>query len=151
MRRITISVDDSLARQFDDLIQKRGYVNRSEAFRDLLRGQLEENRITTRKAKYCIGTVSYIYNHHERELASRLTALQHAHHDVCVSTMHVHLDHDNCLETVVLRGTYQEVEAFGNLLIAESGVRHGNIHLVPVAADAALTARHRHMHLLPNT
>ena len=90
MRRITIPVDDSLAEQFDDLIQKSGFVNRLEAFRSLLRGHLEEDRITRKKAQYCVGTVSHIYNPYERELASRLTALQHDHHDVCVSTMDGH-------------------------------------------------------------
>lgn len=151
MRRITISVDESLAQQFDDLIERRGYGNRSEAFRDLLREHLEHNRKATKEARYCVATVSYIYNHHQRELASRLVSHQHEHHDICVSTMHVHLDHDNCLETVVLRGSLKEVSAFADQLIAESGVRHGNVHIVPVEADQPTKARHRHLHLLPNT
>lgn len=151
MRRITISVDNSLAQQFDDLIERRGYVNRSEAFRDLLRGHLEENRKLTNTATHCVATVTYIYNHHERELASRLTAQQHAHHDMCVSTMHVHLDHDNCLETVILRGAFQQVQAFANILVAENGVRHGNIHIVPVDVRRPSKSGHQHVHLLPIT
>ena len=151
MRRITISVDDSLAQQFDELIERRGYVNRSEAFRDLLRGHLEESRKVLNQARYCVATVSYIYNHHERELASRLLERQHAHHDLCVSTMHVHLDHDNCLETVVLRGSFKEVSTFANVLVAENGVRHGNIHIVPVDVELPSKFRHRHLHLLPRT
>ena len=151
MRRITISVDESLAQQFDDLIERRGYVNRSEAFRDLLRGHLEQNRKVMKEARFCVATVSYIYNHHERELASRLISRQHAHHDICISTMHVHLDHDNCLETVVLRGSFKEVSAFADSLVAESGVRHGNVHIVPVDADSPGKQRHRHLHLLPRT
>ncbi len=149
MRRITISVDESLAQQFDDLIERRGYINRSEAFRDLLRGHVEHNRKISKEARYCVATVSYIYNHHERELASRLIAQQHAHHDICVSTMHVHLDHDNCLETVVLKGAFKEVSAFADALVASNGVRHGNIHIVPVNMEAPTKSHHRHEHLLP--
>lgn len=151
MRRITISVDESLAQQFDDLIERRGYVNRSEAFRDLLRGHLENNRKYTQVVRHCVATVSYIYNHHERELASKMTALQHSHHDICVSTVHVHLDHDNCLETVVLRGAFKEVSTFADLLIAANGVRHGNIHIVPVQLDSPSRSAHRHAHFLPMT
>lgn len=151
MRRITISVNDELAQQFDDLIERRGYVNRSEAFRDLLRGRLEEERKLDGNVTHCVGTISYIYNHHERELASRLAAFQHAHHDICISSMHVHLDHENCMETVTVRGVFREVRAFADALVAQSGVRHGNIHIVPVEMDSSYTKRHHHVHLVPQT
>ncbi|MDP9109523.1 MAG: nickel-responsive transcriptional regulator NikR [Pseudomonadota bacterium] len=151
MRRITISIEETLAQQFDDLIERRGYENRSEAFRDLLRAHIESERKVTYTALHCVATVNYIYNHHERELASRLTNAQHAHHDLCVTTTHVHLDHDNCLETVVLRGKFKEVSAFADSLIAQSGVRHGNIHIVPVQRDLPSRGQHRHVHLLPTT
>ena len=151
MQRITISVDESLALEFDSLIERRGYENRSEAFRDLVRGRIEQERKTNYTAVFCVATVNYVFNHHERELASRLTAAQHAHHDLCVSTMHVHMDHDNCLETVVLRGKFKEVSAFANSLIAQSGVRHGNIHIVPVQMDTPSNLQHSHVHLLPKT
>ena len=151
MRRITISVEESLALQFDELIERRGYANRSEAFRDLLRTRIESERKVRYTALHCIATVTYIYNHHERELSSRLTTAQHAHHDLCVTTSHIHLDHNNCLETVVLRGKYKEVSSFADHLIAENGVRHGNIHIVPVEVDALGKHQHRHTHLLPGT
>lgn len=151
MRRITISVEESLAQQFDDLIERRGYANRSEAFRDLLRTRIESERKVRYTALHCVATVTYIYNHHERELASRLTTAQHAHHDLCVTTSHIHLDHDNCLETVVLRGKFKDVSSFADRLVAESGVRHGNIHIVPVQLDAPSKHLHRHTHLLPGT
>ena len=149
MRRITISLDDSIAEQFDQLIERRGYENRSEAFRDLLRHHIETERKMTYTALHCVATVSYIYNHHERDLASRLTAAQHDHHDLCVTTTHVHLDHDNCLETIVLRGKFKAVSAFADSLIAQSGVRHGNIHIIPVQVEQP--SRSRHVHLLPGT
>ena len=155
MRRITISIDAPLAQQFDDLIERHGYRNRSEAFRDLLRSRIEGERKESYRARFCVATVSYIYNHEERVLASKLTALQHDHHDLTVSTMHVHLDHDNCLETVVLRGKFKEVSAFADILVAQSGVRHGNIHIVPVeVATPALadhTHPHSHRHFAPKT
>lgn len=84
-------VKDSLAEQFDDLIERHCYQTRSEAFRDLVRVRLEDERKITNDALYCVANVSYINNHHERELASRLASVQHDHHDICVSTMHVHL------------------------------------------------------------
>ena len=151
MRRITISVDDSLADQFDSLIGRHGYENRSEAFRDLLRKHIESERKVTVAALYCVATVSYIYNYQERELAKRLAAAQHAQHDLCVSSVHVPLDHDNCLETVILRGKFREVSNFADSLISQSGVRHGNIHIVPVQTSTPSKAQHRHVHLLPST
>ncbi len=151
MRRITISVEESLAQQFDDLIERRGYANRSEAFRDLLRTRIESERKARYTTLHCVATVTYIYNHHERELSSRLNSAQHAHHDLCVTTSHIHLDHDNCLETVVLRGKFKDVSSFADRLVAESGVRHGNIHIVPVQLDAPAKHLHHHTHLLPGT
>ena len=151
MRRITISVNDSLADEFDELIDTHGYGSRSEAFRDLVRGSLEKERTKTHQARYCIASLSYLYNHHERELASRLTALQHEHHDICVSSMHVHLDHDNCIETVVLRGLYKQVSAFANNVMAQTGVRHGHINIVPVDVASPSPTHHRHAHFHPKT
>jgi CopG family transcriptional regulator, nickel-responsive regulator len=97
MRRLTISVDEALADTFDRLVSERGYENRSEAFRDLLRDELDKKRLLVGTAKYCVGVLSYVYNHHERDLARRLTIMQHEHHDVTVATLHAHLDHDNCM------------------------------------------------------
>jgi CopG family nickel-responsive transcriptional regulator len=96
-----------------------------------------------------VATVSYVYNHHERQLASRLASSQHAHHGLSLSTLHVHLDHDNCLETVVLRGPQAEVRAFAESLIAERGVRHGKIHIVPVEVEYTQVRGAPHMHLRP--
>jgi CopG family nickel-responsive transcriptional regulator len=150
MRRITISVDDDLADTFDHLVKQRGYVNRSEAFRDLLRGALGQERIDEGAAKHCIGALSYVYNHHERQLARRLTSMQHDHHDLTVSTMHAHLDHDNCIETVILRGPTAEVTQFAQAVIAEIGVRHGRFYPIPIET-AANSRHHRHIHARPYT
>jgi CopG family nickel-responsive transcriptional regulator len=159
MERFTISLDESLAHEFDHLIARRGYENRSEAFRDLLRRELEAER-TSQGAGHCVANLSYVYNHHERELGERLTRTQHDHHDLCVSTMHAHLDHDSCLETVILRGPVRAVRSFAEAIIAERGVRHGSLNLVSVNLsrgghahhdhdDAGEPHSHDHVHLKP--
>jgi CopG family nickel-responsive transcriptional regulator len=140
MERFTISLDTSLARQFDGLIAARGYRNRSEAVRDLIRGALEGERQRAEPAGWCVANLSYVYNHHERELAERITALQHDHHDLTVAAMHSHLDHENCLESVFLRGPAAAVRRFAEVLIAERGVRHGKLNMI------ALEPEHRHAH-----
>jgi CopG family nickel-responsive transcriptional regulator len=132
MERFTISLDEELAEAFDRLIAQRGYRNRSEAVRDVLRAQLESDRFGQDKARYCVGNLSYVYNHHERELAARLVQLQHNYHDLAVSTMHAHLDHENCLESVILKGPTSAVRQFAEALIAERGVRHGKLNLISV-------------------
>jgi CopG family nickel-responsive transcriptional regulator len=151
MRRITISVDDELADTFDRLVQENGYENRSEAFRDLLRGALGEERMGEGAARYCVGTLSYVYNHHERQLAARLTRMQHQHHDVTVSTMHTHLDHENCIEVVILRGPTAAVVEFAQSVIAQKGVRHGKFYPVPVEMESTNSRRHGHVHLHPHS
>jgi CopG family nickel-responsive transcriptional regulator len=147
MERFTISLDAALARAFDSLIRDRGYRNRSEAVRDLLRRQLGAHQLEREAAPYCIAALSYVYNHHERDLAERLTGLQHEHHDLTVSAMHAHLDHDNCIETVILRGPTEAVRAFADAIQAERGVRHGQLNLVPADLDAGGHAHHDHSHL----
>lgn len=151
MRRLTISVEDDLADTFDDLVKQKGYLNRSEAFRDLVRRELEETRIQEGKAKHCVATLSYVYNHHERQLSGRLTAMQHAHHDVTVSSMHAHLDHDQCIETVILRGPTATVMEFAQSVIAQTGVRHGRVNVIPVEIDTRKSTSHSHQHAHPHT
>jgi CopG family transcriptional regulator, nickel-responsive regulator len=153
MERFTISLDEKLASEFDRLIRERGYLNRSEAVRDMLRGKLDTLRLQESQAPFCVASLSYVYNHHERDLAERLTELQHHHHDLVVAATHVHLDHDNCLETVMLRGATETVRRFADTLIAERGVRHGQVNLVPVDEDAGHGHAHgyRHIHSHPKT
>lgn len=137
MQRITITVDDDLLDQFDQYLAEKGYDNRSEGFRDLIRARLAEQSLDTSDAGTCVACVSYVYNHHERQLSRRLIEAQHAHHDIGVTTLHVHLDHDNCMEALVLEGPTAAVRDFADTLAAEGGVRHANVHLVPVQSDRA--------------
>ena len=146
MERFTISLDEKLAKEFDRLIRERGYDNRSEAVRDILREKLETSRLDREEAPDCIAALSYIYSHHERDLAERLTAAQHAHHDLTVSTMHAHLDHENCLETVILRGPTADVREFAHAMMAERGVRHGALNLIPADLNAGRKHHHGHHH-----
>lgn len=149
MERFTISLGESLAKEFDELLRKKGYQNRSEAVRDMLRDLLKSDRLERQEAPYCVAALSYVYNHHARDLAERLTNLQHQHHDLVLSTMHVHLDHDNCLETLMLRGATVDVTAFANALMAEPQVRHGRLNLVPVEIDNHVGHHHHHVHSSP--
>ena len=151
MRRITISVDDDLADTFERLVKDKGYENRSEAFRDLVRSALGDAGIREGTAQHCVGALSYVYNHHERQLASRLTSMQHDHHEVTVSTMHAHLDHENCIETVILRGPTKSVVHFAQSIIAQSGVRHGRFYPIPIELEDPGPKRHRHVHARPTT
>lgn len=153
MERFTISMDDQLFAQFDKVAHARGYVNRSEAIRDLIREYLETSRLQKDNKGYCMATLSYIYNHHERDLASQVTSAHHHHHDLTLSSMHVHMDHDNCLEVTILRGTIQDVKRFANQVIATNGVRHGKLHIVPIelAHEAHSHSAVPHTHCSPLT
>lgn len=140
MERFTISLDGSLAGQFDRLMATRGYRNRSEAVRGLIRAAIEGDRRCADGDGHCVASLSYFFNHHERDMGERLTALQHDLHALTVAAPHGHLDHENCLESVLLRGPIQAVRRFADTLVAERGVRQGKLNLV------ALEAENRHIH-----
>jgi CopG family nickel-responsive transcriptional regulator len=157
MERITMSVDEDLARAFDELIAARGYSSRSEAMRDLLRREVEARRQATAGPKaQCVASLSYVYNHHVRDLAERINAAQHDRHDMVVATMHVHLDHEHCLETAILKGGTARVRAFADLIEAERGVRHASLNLITVQVGdlhrmPGAHHHHGHMHLVPRS
>jgi CopG family transcriptional regulator, nickel-responsive regulator len=132
MQRLTITIDDDLLTEVDDFIAQRGYANRSEAFRDLLRGGLKATDTGAAGDRQCIATVSYVYDHAARELPKRLTKEFHEHKDLAQATLHVHIDQESCLEVTVLRGPGSEVKAFADHVIAERGVRHGQVVMMPV-------------------
>jgi len=127
MQRLTVTIDDDLVTEVDDFIAKRGYANRSEAFRDLLRSGLEHSDGGEADNRHCVATVTYVYDHAARELPKRLTSDYHEDHDLAQSTLHVHIDHDSCLEVTVLKGRGAEVKAFADHIIAQRGVRHGHV------------------------
>ncbi len=141
MQRVTISLDDDLLDELDTFAAARGYANRSEAVRDLVRTGLQQLEPGAAQGDNCVAALVYVYDHRVRELARRLTAGFHAQHDLALATMHVHLDHDSCLELAVLRGPTAAVRTFGARVIAERGVVHGQLVEVPAHLT---TERHAH-------
>jgi CopG family nickel-responsive transcriptional regulator len=128
LTRVGIAIDAELLEQFDQQIARRGYKNRSEAVRDLMRDSLIRERVSAANAKV-VGTLTLVYDHHVRQLADRLNDFQHEHHHEIVSTLHVHLDHDNCMEVIVLRGKCRSVQQIADGLISLKGIRHGQLVL----------------------
>ena len=126
LSRIGVAIDSDLLDKFDKLIGQRGYTNRSEAFRDLIRGDLVEQAWEAPNADV-VGTVTLVYDHHVRLLSEKLTGIQHDYHHNILSTLHVHLDHDNCLEVLVVRGKSAAVRKVADALISTKGVKHGRL------------------------
>ena len=151
MQRITIVLDDELLAEVDRMMSSRGYQNRSEAIRDLARAGLQHAVEQTAPARDCVAALVYVYDHDARELSKRLTRSFHDHHDLSLAAMHVHLDHESCLEVAVLQGKMKDVQHFADHVIAERGVRHGRLVAIPVALETQTHAHgahsgHRHLH-----
>ena len=145
MQRLTITIDDDLVAEMDEFMSKRGYANRSEAIRDLVRSGLQQSSLEVAGSRDCIATLSYVYDHAARELPKRLTQDFHEHHHLAQATLHVHVSHDSCLEVTVLRGRSAEVKAFADHVIAERGVRHGHVVFMPADVDGH-SHDHEHAH-----
>jgi len=139
------SPEGNLLAEVDALIQTRGYQNRSEAVRDLVRAGLQD-AATTSASGPCIAALFYIYDHEARELSRRLTRTFHDHHDLSLTSLHVHLDHGSCLEVSLLKGETQHVRTFADKVITERGVRHGQVIVVPVDPDETHSHQHPHHH-----
>lgn len=145
--RFTVSVEPGLAEEFDAFMKRKGYGNRSEAVRDLIRGALATERLDPDQDGACVGVLSYMYDHHERELSKRLTQAHHAHYNLTVTTLHMHLDHDLCVESVLLRGKASDVQAFAESVVARPGIRHGYLHRIPVEHPSGHgSSAHQHDH-----
>jgi CopG family nickel-responsive transcriptional regulator len=141
LSRIGISIDSDLLQRFDRFITDKGYENRSEAFRDLIRDRLVGSAVVGTNA-LVVGTVTLIYDHHTRLLPEKLTDIQHEHHEIIISTLHAHLDHENCLEVIVLRGKSRDVQGLADRLISTKGVQHGRL----VMSSPETVSRHSKAH-----
>jgi CopG family nickel-responsive transcriptional regulator len=141
LSRIGVALDSDLLARFDGFISRLGYTNRSEAFRDLIRDRLVAERTASPNA-VVVGTVTLIYDHHAHGVTENLTELQHANHELVVSTSHAHLDHDSCLEVLIVHGKSGQIEEFAGRLIGLKGVQHGRL-VMTVAQPAAGQPRHR--------
>lgn len=124
LTRFGISLDAKLLRAFDRVIRRKGYTNRSEAIRDLIRDNLVREQWELGDAR-AVGTITLVYDHETRELAERLTDLQHHHYQRIVSTLHVHLDEHHCMEVLVVRGAASLLKQIADRLIGTRGVKHG--------------------------
>ncbi len=136
MQRITITIDDDLLAEVDRFQQMRGYEARSEVIRDLLRAGLEQVHEDSDSPGECVAALSYVYDHDMRGLSKRLCDSGHEHHDLVLTTLHVHLNHESCMEVAILRGKTAEVRHYAGHLMAERGVRHGRLVTVPVEMPA---------------
>ena len=131
MQRVTITIDDELDAELDRFMGARGYDNRSEAIRDLARSGLQQAAVEVGGPRPCVAALVYVYDHEARELPRRLTRDFHEHHDLAQATLHVHLNHESCLEVTVLKGRGSDVQEFADHIIAERGVRHGHVVYLP--------------------
>jgi len=126
LTRFGVSIPADLVKSFDAAIKKKGYSNRSEAIRDIMRDYLVEGEWES-ESEEVVGTVTIVYNHHTRELSNALTGLQHESHDAILCATHVHLDAHNCLEVIVVKGSAEEVWKIADRLISTKGVKHGKL------------------------
>ena len=129
LERIGVSLEANLLSAFDKLIAKRGYQSRSEAIRDLIRQQLSTERVSNPKAEAVAG-VFIVYDHHSTRLAEKLLGLQHSHLLQVISSLHIHLDKQNCLEIIVLRGQIGQINRVGDRILSMKGVKLGRVNLV---------------------
>jgi len=132
--RFGVSMPEKLLEAFDAYIKRRHYANRSEAIRDLIREKLVEEEWRESK-KEVMGTITYVYNHHQRELADKLIQLQHEHHEQIISTQHVHLDHDFCLEVVIVKGKAQDIQKLTDKIKILKGILHCQLAMTTTGKD----------------
>lgn len=125
--RFGVSVEKDLFQEFENRIAAKGYTNRSEAIRDLMRDFLLEERLIENEEQQVVGTLTLVYNHHIRELSDRLIEIQHDHYHEVVSTLHVHLDTLHCLEVLVIKGSLLEVQLIASKMLSMKGVLHGKL------------------------
>ena len=127
--RFGVSIDQDLLENYDRLIGERGYATRSEALRDLIRDELIRQKIEMSGATAALGSLTLVYDHHARNLAQEMGAIQHDFHDNVLSVMHLHVSHDDCLEILALRGAVAEIVELANKLLSLKGIKNGKLFL----------------------
>jgi CopG family nickel-responsive transcriptional regulator len=133
--RFGVSMEKSLLMEFDLLCEEKGYATRSEAIRDMIRNLLVEKQLGNENTE-AVGTLTLVYNHHQRELEEKLTEYQHQHLHSIISTVHIHLTHHLCLEVMLLKGKAKEIKRIADALIATKGVKHGKLVLTAASPAA---------------
>lgn len=149
--RFGISIEDELLASFDGLSAERGYSNRSEAVRDLMRDALVQARVKAEPDKAAvIASLTLVYDHHARELTDKMAAIQHDHHGLVISVLHVHISHDDCMEIIALRGKASQVRHLADALLNLKGVKHGKLFItLPAQSITKRHPAHKHSHALP--
>ena len=127
--RFGVSIDLDLLENYDRLIAERGYANRSEALRDLIREALIQQKIETQNDIHALGSLTLVYDHHARNLAQEMGAIQHEFHENILSVLHLHVNHDDCLEIIALRGIVAEIIELANALLSLKGIKNGKLFL----------------------
>lgn len=155
LSRFGVSVEEELLQSFDQLIAGQGYANRSEALRDLMRDALVKSRLETSPENgEVLGSLTLVYDHHASELNDKMNELQHDHHDLVVSVLHVHVSHDDCMEVIVLRGNLREIRSLSDALLSLKGVKHGKLFVTLPAQEMvgrkAISSGHGHSHKHPH-
>lgn len=132
--RLSISLPAGLLEQLDEMVHEKSYDNRSLAIADMIRDDLVEHR-QQRGSEQIVGTITLVYDHHKQHVQEALTDIQHDHHEVIVSAVHVHLDHHNCLEVLIVKGKATVVKQIADKLIAAKGVKHGKLTVTTTGKD----------------
>lgn len=140
LTRTGVSIEDDLLQQFDELIARRGYRNRSEAIRDLIRESLVTDAVNENKT--VVATLSMVYDHHLPHLGQKLTEMQHHSHGAVLAATHVHLDEVNCLEVVIMKGNSGEIRQLADHMLSLRGVKHGKL----VVTSTGAATEHEHLH-----
>ncbi len=149
--RFGVSIEESLLESFDSLVSNRGYATRSEALRDLIRDALVQSHLEAKQqgAEF-MGSLTLVYDHHAHDLTARMNGLQHEHHELVVSVLHVHISHDDCMEVIVLRGRINKIRQLADGLLSLKGVKHGKLFVTTpshaITAPAASSRAHNHSH-----
>ncbi len=150
--RFGVSAEDELLQSFDRLIANQGYATRSEALRDLMRDALVRSRLEEPPENAeILGSLTLVYDHHAHDLTERMAELQHDHHGLVISVLHVHVSHDDCMEVIVLRGPVREVRLLGEALLSLKGVKHGKLFVTLPSREiterkSATPSSHKHSH-----
>ncbi len=127
--RFGVSIDSDLLESYDRLIGERGYANRSEALRDLIRDALIAEKIDAQSDLHALGSLTLVYDHHARNLAQEMGNLQHDFHQLVLSVMHLHVSHDDCMEVIALSGVVSQIVELANGLLSLKGIKHGKLFL----------------------
>ena len=150
LSRFGVSAEEELLKNFDELIGRQGYANRSEALRDLMRDSLVKSRLEgePQATGEVLGSLTLVYDHHAKDLSDKMDSLQHEFFHFIVSVLHVHISHDDCMEVIVLRGEVQQIRSLADSLLSLKGVKHGKLFITLPGQEIAgnKSAPHKHSH-----